>query len=126
MCAVDAKILIVEDDVVASRAMAALVARLGLQTVEARTLYDAMEQVKQAFDVICLDLLLPDGNGIEVLRRVRSQRLASKVAVISGADEPGMLLNVTQLKPEAIFGKPLDIHDFLDWLKAQGLPQSKS
>ena len=102
--------------------MAEVFGHLGLHVVEAATLKEALQQLQQqTFDVICLDLLLPDGNGVEVLRRVRDQKLAAKVIVISAADEPNTLAEVTRLKPEAIFGKPLDLEDFLNWLESQGI-----
>ena len=102
--------------------MAILFAKLGMLTAEAATLQEALRQLAESFDIICLDLMLPDGNDVEVLRRVRDRNLNSKVAVISGADEPSMLAEVTRLRPDAIFGKPLDIEDFNDWLKSQGIP----
>ena len=119
-----ARILVVEDDGATRRALAILFTKMGLLTSEASTLDEAMRQVSESFDVICLDLLLPDGNGVELLRHVRDRKLRSKVAVISAANEPDMLAEVTALKPEAIFGKPLDIDDFLDWLRAQRLSTS--
>ncbi len=53
-------------------------------------------------------------------------QLPANVAVISAANEPNILSDVAKLKPEAIFGKPLDVDDFFDWVRAEGLaPASK-
>jgi DNA-binding NtrC family response regulator len=110
------RILIVEDDRVTRNALVSLFTSAGMVAVEAASLSDAMSQLDGEFDVICLDLRLPDGNGVELLRKVREDKLRCKVAVISGANETNTLSEVTRLKPEAIFGKPLDVDDFLDWL----------
>ena len=121
----ESRILVVEDDRATRHALASLFKEGGLGVTEAATLEEALNQLQECFDVICLDLLLPDGNGLEVLREVRDHRLPTRVAVISGANEMSMLSEVTSLKPDAIFGKPLEIKDFFDWLVAQGLAAPK-
>src|ERR1700722_6121868 len=110
------RILIVEDNRAARRAMAALLTKLGLVAVGAGSVAQGLELLARGIDAICLDLVLPDGNGVEILQQVRREGLATQVAVISAADNPEMLNAVMALKPDAIFGKPLDIEDFLDWL----------
>jgi DNA-binding response OmpR family regulator len=110
------RILIVEDDRVTRNALVSLFISAGMVAVEAGSLKAALTLLDGQFDLICLDLRLPDGNGVELLRKVREEKLRSSVAVISGANEANTLSEVTRLKPDAIFGKPLDVHDFLDWL----------
>ncbi len=120
------RILIVEDNRAARRALASLLTKLGLVAVEAATVAQGMEMLARTIDVICLDLMLPDGNGIEILQQVRREELGAKVAVISAANDPEMLNAVMALKPEAIFGKPLDVRDFLDWLESNGIAEGNS
>ncbi len=115
------RILIVEDDHASRRALSFLFARLGLVPIEAGCIAEAMEKLSRRPDVVCLDLMLPDGNGASVLRHIREEQMSCKVAVISAANDPAMLAEVTSLRPDALFGKPLNIEDFLDWLKSIGL-----
>ena len=117
----DVRVLVVEDDRIARESLAALLAQMGMVVTKAKTLEQAMARLNQRFDIVCLDLILPDGDGVDLLRHIRRNRIATKVAVISGANEPNTLAEVTLLKPEAIFGKPLDIDDFSDWLREQGV-----
>lgn len=120
------RILIVEDNRAARRALAALLTKVGLVSVEAGTVAQGMELLARTIDVICLDLLLPDGNGMEILKQVKREGYTAKVAVISGADDPEMIHAVMGLKPDAIFGKPLDVKDFLDWLEVGGVSESNA
>ena len=60
--------LIVEDDRDFRESVAALVAREGFEVAEAGTLEDARKKLlDRPFDVILLDLSLPDGDGLELL-----------------------------------------------------------
>ena len=102
-------------------ALVALFAKLGLIPLEAANATEAIERLNRETDIICLDLMLPDRSGVEILQYVRQQNLTAKVAVISGANEPSLLAQVTGLRPDAIFGKPLDLEDFLDWLNSVGI-----
>jgi two-component system, NarL family, response regulator DesR len=115
------RILVVEDERNTRRALVALFAKLGLIPLEAANATEAIERLNRETDIICLDLMLPDRSGVEVLQYVRQQKLSAKVAVISGANEPSLLAQVTALRPDAIFGKPLDLEDFLDWLNSVGI-----
>jgi two-component system chemotaxis response regulator CheY len=38
-------------------------------------------------DLVCLDILLPDGSGIDLLRALKAERPAVKVLMVSGASE---------------------------------------
>jgi DNA-binding response OmpR family regulator len=120
------RILIVEDNRAARRALAALLTKLGLVAVEAGTVAQGTELLARTIDVICLDLVLPDGNGLEILQQVRREGLDAKVAVISGADDAEMIQAVMALKPDAIFGKPLEVEDFLNWLDSSGIATGNS
>lgn len=68
----DQKILIVDDDGQVTSFLKRFFERHGFHTTTASTaggLYDAME--KDTFDIIVLDLILPDEDGFEVAKRIR-------------------------------------------------------
>ena len=104
----------------------------GYAVSEAATLADAMrgalgdddEQVGDdpggPPEWILLDLMLPDGVGTDLLRRVRADGIASKVCVITGCGA-GMLGEVEALGPDHIFTKPLDVDRLLDAMDAPAL-----
>ena len=46
---------------------------------------DGLEQLKQSeFDVALLDLMLPDGSGIDILRRIADEELPTEAIVLTG------------------------------------------
>ena len=60
-----------------------------------------------------LDLMLPDGCGIDVLRRVRAARLATRTCVITGC-AASMLAEAREAGAEHTFVKPLDVERLCD------------
>ena len=73
-----------EDDLPARRALCRILNLRQFDVHEAGTVHDAQRALGSAFDWVLLDLMLPDGNGMDVLRRIRRQRLPVRVCVISG------------------------------------------
>ncbi|HET7131338.1 MAG TPA: sigma 54-interacting transcriptional regulator, partial [Gammaproteobacteria bacterium] len=75
--------LIIDDDATACAALGELVADEGFTVASAGSLKEAREQLRRAPDVILLDLVLPDGNGMELLRDL--PRVSStEVVVVTG------------------------------------------
>lgn len=82
------RILVVEDeDSIASFVVKGLSAE-GHSVERAATAFEAVGLgTTYEFDLILLDLLLPDGNGIDVLKRIRAERPEVPVIVVSALGE---------------------------------------
>jgi two-component system, NtrC family, response regulator HydG len=76
--------LIVDDDANAAAALAELVADNGFTTARADSLQGARDLLGTSPDVILLDLILPDGNGLELLRDATIRESNAQVIVITG------------------------------------------
>ena len=76
--------LIVDDDTHAAEALAELVAENGFTTACADSLQAARDLLSTSPDVILLDLILPDGNGLELLRDATTRESETQVVVITG------------------------------------------
>ncbi|HET6802821.1 MAG TPA: sigma-54 dependent transcriptional regulator [Casimicrobiaceae bacterium] len=76
--------LIVDDDTNAAAALAELVRDQGFTTACAHSLEAARDLLGSAPDVILLDLMLPDGSGIELLRDATARQLDTQVVVVTG------------------------------------------
>jgi DNA-binding NtrC family response regulator len=76
--------LIVDDDALAAEALAELVANQGFTTACAESVQAARDLLGTAPDVILLDLILPDGNGLELLRETATRDMNTQVVVITG------------------------------------------
>jgi DNA-binding NarL/FixJ family response regulator len=65
-------------------------------------------------DIVILDILLPDGNGVEVTRKLLSQSPAIKVLVISGLDEDAKLTaDCLAAGAKGFLGKPFSADSLL-------------
>ena len=69
-------ILIVEDDRDIREVVTILLGREGFKTLQAATGEKALEEISQNPDLIILDVMLPDIDGYEVCRRIRTVSLA--------------------------------------------------
>ncbi len=78
------EILVVEDDAVLGKAIQRGLLEAGHQCEWARNGQKGYEQAQsQQFDVIVLDLMLPDLLGIDVLKRLRGQGLRTPVLILT-------------------------------------------
>lgn len=110
--------LIVENDPDVRELLQRLLERFGYQTEVAGTVADGLAKLSWHPCCLLLDLSLPDGYGTTLLRRVREQGLAIRVAVTTGVSEPAVIREARQLGPEAMIFKPLDLNRVLQFLRA--------
>jgi PAS domain S-box-containing protein len=80
-------VLVVEDDAVVSRLVSGELERRGMTVVVTGTVAAAVEALRRQgpFQVVLLDLTLPDGSGLEVLRGLRQAGSGAHVIMLSGA-----------------------------------------
>lgn len=104
-------ILVVDDDMMA-RMEAAQCAKLQGHTVAmAEGGAQALQLLRsQAFDLVLLDLMMPDVDGLEVLRQVQAdEKLRGiPVIVVSGADETESVERCIEMGAAGHLAKPVD------------------
>ena len=111
------RMLVVEDDAVSCHAMSALLTRWGHDVRSCTTTVGALDEIaRRRPQCLLLDLMLPDHSGLEVLRTIRRQELPIRVAIITAANDPQLLRDVRDLKPDAILRKPVDLAELKGWL----------
>jgi CheY-like chemotaxis protein len=83
------RILVVEDHDDTLRSMKLLLTRLGYEVLVAENMTEALRIARQQhFDILLSDIGLPDGSGLELLRRIRSIREVPALALSGfGMDE---------------------------------------
>jgi len=112
------RVLVVEDDALTHTTLAMVLEQSGYPVEAVGTVAAALARLPGAQCVV-LDLNLPDGNGIDVLRHARALGLPAKIAVHTGVADPALLNEVRALKPDALFVKPFDPDELLAWLARQ-------
>jgi two-component system, NtrC family, response regulator len=84
-----ARILIIDDDPQVCETLQSLNFRLGHECLAAHTLKDGLEQLgRMEFDLVFLDVRLPDGNGLQALGQIRNQTSPPDVIVLTGQGDP--------------------------------------
>jgi len=83
------KILIVDDDRMLCKGLAAEIEPLGHTCVSALNLAEAFTAMEEGdFDVVILDIALPDGDGLVELPRIRSSNSKPEVIILTAEPDP--------------------------------------
>jgi PAS domain S-box-containing protein len=81
------RLLLVEDDPLASRVMAQLLRRVGHQVTTATTVQGALAVPPEDYDLVVSDIGLPDGSGHDVMRQIRPRRDVPGIALTGYGSE---------------------------------------
>ena len=113
------RVLLVEDDYAVSQSIETMLKKegmiidttdLGEDGLEIGKLYD--------YDIIILDLMLPDMNGYEVLKRLRSAKIETPVLILSGLTEPDKKVKGLGFGADDYLTKPFDRAELLARIQA--------
>ena len=112
------RVLIVEDDRMNAAAMRSIFTRKGCDVTAVNTLQDAIAMLDGRRDYIVLDLVLPDGDGLEILKRVRAHQgepagSCPRVIVTTAVSDEQRIREVLELQPHRLLKKPIDLVDLL-------------
>ena len=84
----------------------------------ARSGADALAQVQRLKpDLLLLDVNMPDGSGLEVLRRLRERSGAPAVVLLTAGMDDSQLLDADKLEPEGIVLKTSDPAHLLECME---------
>ena len=79
------EILVIDDNLSLCKLLANVASKMGYNTVSRHTLADGKKEVlDNPYDVVFLDVNLPDGNGLEMLPMIRNLPSAPEVIIITG------------------------------------------
>ena len=113
------RVLLVEDDTTTAKSITMMLGSegfvcdstdLGEDGLEIGRLYD--------YDIIILDLMLPDIDGYEVLRRLRAARVRSPILILSGLSEPDKKVKGLGFGAEDYLTKPFDKGELVSRIQA--------
>jgi len=85
-----ADVLIIDDDDIFSEMLSDMVARLGHNSSMAMNIKEGLDKaLSGSFDVIFLDIYLPDGNGLDILPKIREASSCPEIIIITGSGDSG-------------------------------------
>lgn len=106
-------VLVVEDDRVFGELLEELLSAEGWQVRVARECASALEALaEETFQVVLIDLVLPGGDGWDIVRAARRHHPGSRVIVMSGAMGPEDV-GADAPQVEAFLAKPIDLDRLL-------------
>jgi CheY-like chemotaxis protein len=89
-------VLVVDDDVDFRALARRLLEPGGFEVREAASIAECLARMgSRCADVIVLDILLPDGDGITALREIRDRFPRIRIVTVSGAEESEFYLSVS-------------------------------
>jgi DNA-binding NtrC family response regulator len=106
------QVLVVEDSPTQAAELEAMLQEAGFEVHRAERLQDAVEYLStQGAEVVLLDLGLPDGSGLPVVRRVRDAAADVPIVVLTGLeDEETALKAVQEGAQDYLFKGQVDAH----------------
>ena len=112
------KVLIVEDDKILSHTIYQCVK----DTFDAEQAYDGEEGLMLAeqniYDIIILDLMMPEMNGYEVLKNLRKENILTPVLILTAKDGLEDKVKGLKLGADDYLVKPFEIEELLARLEA--------
>ncbi|RYZ78389.1 MAG: response regulator [Proteobacteria bacterium] len=113
-------VLVVEDNIAESWALARLLRHAGYHSFESRTLNEARAALRTKPDLIVIDMHLPDGNGVEFCKELKATEETARIPVIlvsamwdSEVDPARFMASGAH----SFFAKPLVRPELIDTLK---------
>jgi two-component system OmpR family response regulator len=107
------RILVVEDDSLLARGLTRVLSRAGHAVDKAETGVQADKTLRAAsYDLVVLDIGLPDIDGFEVLRRLRLRHAAAKVLVLTARDAVEDRVHGLDLGADDYLTKPFSVTEF--------------
>ncbi len=113
------RVLLVEDDPVTVQSVETMLKSEGMVVDSTDLGEDGLEIGKlYDYDIIVLDLMLPDINGLEVLRRLRDSRIETPVLILSGLGESENKVKGLGIGADDYLTKPFDKKELLARIQA--------
>jgi len=114
-------ILVVEDNPAIQMLLLDSLGGAGYTATIADTMAKGIAFVQdKAFDLVVLDLMLPDGSGFEILKKIRSHRtrFATPVIVLTADQRLDSKLTGLDMGADLYLHKPVDNLEFLFWVSS--------
>ncbi|MDM5297633.1 response regulator transcription factor [Bacillus pumilus] len=114
------KILVVEDEKKIARVLSLELEYEGYEVTVKDTGMKGLQALeKESFDLVLLDVMLPELSGLEVLRRVRKTNLATPIILITARGSVPDKVSGLDLGANDYITKPFEIEELLARIRAQ-------
>ena len=108
------KILVVDDDFSLRTVM---IKALSSKSVDVKSVSSVSEAwvliSKETFDLIICDVVLPDGDGLELVKKIKEKKENQKIIIISAQNNIITAIKADELKVFEYLPKPIDLNDLV-------------
>lgn len=113
------RVLLVEDDLSSARSISVILKSAGMVVDHADSGEEACELARHYdYDIVVLDLMLPDMEGYEVVRRMRVARIDVPILILSGLSRPQAKVKGLGMGADDYITKPFDSAELLARMQA--------
>ena len=114
------RILLIEDEVTLNRTLAEGLKEFGYQSDIAESLSDGEYYLEvRNYDLILMDWMLPDGNGIDLISKIRQSSPKTAIVVISAKDDKESEIAALKAGADDYIRKPFDFEVLIARLEAR-------
>jgi two-component system, OmpR family, KDP operon response regulator KdpE len=115
----DLRVLVIDDEPAIRRFLRASLSAQGYQVIEAQTANGALELFRRNTpDVVVLDLGLPDGDGLDIIKELRDGGSAAPIIVLSSRTDEAGKVRALDLGADDYVTKPFGVEELLARLRA--------
>ena len=106
------RLLVVEDDPALAQALALSLSRRGFSVAQATNGRTALQRaITESFEIIVLDLTLPEMDGFEVLSEIRAKGFITPIIVLTARGTVGDRVHGLRLGADDYLSKPFDLDE---------------
>lgn len=113
------KILLIEDNIELTKNIVDYLSQERLVCESCDSCFDAQDKLLSfGYDCVVLDIMLPDGNGLEILRFIKDQKLTCNILIISAKNSLEDKINGLEIGADDYLTKPFYLPELHARLKA--------
>ncbi len=113
------RVLLIEDDTATAKAIELMLKSEGYVCDSTDLGEDGLDIGKiYDYDLIILDLMLPDVDGLEVLRRMRTAKVRTPILILSGLSQPDDKVTALTAGADDYLTKPFDKEELIARIQA--------
>ena len=117
-------VLIVDDEANIRSSLKGALAREGYQADDAPSVAAAREKLREAYDIVLLDVWFPGENGLDLLREIAADAPQTRVIMMSGHADIDTAVQATKLGAWDFMEKPLSLDRLLVVLRNARVAQA--
>ena len=126
------RIFLLEDDMALQKGIALKLTKEGHQVVCADTVTSARREIQKQFDMVILDINLPDGSGIDICEDLRKQPVVPHILILTSNDAETDMVTGYEMGADDYMTKPFSLSVLISKVNAvqrrieQSAPQSNN